>query len=160
MFQLSPIGIIRTPHKQAEGTPIQPRWAEGIEGHAEIDPGLVPGLRDLEGIERIWLVYWFDRAKPAALEVVPFMDTQSHGVFATRAPSRPNPIGISTVRLIGIAGNRLHLADLDMLDGTPLLDIKPYLPSCDVFEVKGLGWYANAQGTGQADARFSTAQDG
>ena len=159
MFRLSPIGVIHTPHKQAEGTPIQPRWAEGIEGYAEIDPRLVPGLRDLEGIERIWLIYWFDRAKQASLEVVPFMDTRSHGVFATRAPSRPNPIGISAVRLLGIAGNCLRLADLDMLDGTPLLDIKPYLPSCDVFEVNGLGWYANAQGNGHADARFSKTPD-
>lgn len=155
MIQLSPIGIIRTPHLTAQGTPIQPRWAEGIEGTAEIDPDLVPGLKDLEGIERIWLIYWFDRAGPAALEVVPYMDTKSHGVFATRAPTRPNPIGISTVKLLGIAGNVLKLSGVDMLDGTPLLDIKPYLPSCDIFEVKGLGWYAAASGDGKADGRFS-----
>ena len=155
MIQISPIGIIHSPLREAEGAPIQPRWAAGIEGFAEVNPELAPGLRDLDGIERIWLVYWFDRAKPASLDVVPYMDTQSHGVFATRAPARPNPIGISTVRLLSIAGNRLNLAELDILDGTPLLDIKPYLPNCDVFEVSGIGWYANAQGSGRADARFS-----
>ena len=112
-------------------------------------------MRDLEGIERIWLLYWFDRAKPAALEVVPFMDTRSHGIFATRAPCRPNPIGMSSVRLLGIEGNRLHLGDVDMLDGTPLLDIKPYLPSCDVFTVTGLGWYAQATEAVPADDRFT-----
>lgn len=154
MFQLSPIGIIRTPHKQAQGTPIQPRWAEGIEGSAEIHPELAPGLKDLEGIERIWLIYWFDRAGPSQLEVVPYMDTQSHGVFATRAPTRPNPIGLSSVRLLAVEGNQLKLSGVDMLDGTPLLDIKPYLPSCDIFEVQGLGWYAAASGTGKADGRF------
>ena len=158
MFQLTPIGVIRSPHKEAQGTPIQPRWAEEAEGYAEVLPELVPGLRDLEGFERIWLLYWFDHAKPVSLEVVPFMDTQSHGVFATRAPSRPNPIGISTVRLLGIEGSRLRLSGLDMLDGTPLLDIKPYLPSCDVFEVKGIGWYARAQGDGRADARFAATR--
>lgn len=155
MLQLAPIGIIHTPHKVAEGTPIQPRWAAGVEGYADIHAELVPGLRDLEGIERIWLLYWFDRAKPATLEVVPFMDTRSHGVFATRAPCRPNPIGMSSVRLLGIEGNRLRLGDVDMLDGTPLLDIKPYLPSCDVFEVKGLGWYADATEAVPADGRFT-----
>jgi len=159
-IQLSPIGVIRTPHAEAKGTPIQPHWAEGCEGHAEVLAELTPGLRDLEAFERIWLIYWFDRAKPAALEVVPFMDTQSHGVFATRAPSRPNPIGISAVRLLGIEGNRLRLDGLDMLDGTPLLDIKPYLPNCDVFEVKGIGWYAHAQGDGRADARFTAIPRG
>jgi len=155
LIQISPIGVIRSPYVEAQGTPIQPRWAEGAEGFAEVNPELAPGLRDLEGFERIWLLYWFDRAKPASLDVVPFMDTQSHGVFATRAPSRPNPIGISTVALIGIEGNRLRLSGIDVLDGTPLLDIKPYLPSCDVFDVKGIGWYAGAQGCGRADARFS-----
>jgi tRNA-Thr(GGU) m(6)t(6)A37 methyltransferase TsaA len=154
-IELKPIGTIHSPHKEAPGTPIQPRWANGIEGYADIDPALAPGLRDLDGFERIWLIYWFHRAAPAALEVVPFMDDKPHGIFATRAPTRPNSIGISSVRLLGIAGNRLRLADLDILDGTPLLDIKPYLPSCDVFDVKRLGWYAQARGDGKADDRFA-----
>jgi len=155
MLTLTPIGIIHTPHATAEGTPIQPRWAAGAEGYAEIDAALMPGLRDLEGIERIWLLYWFDRAKATSLDVVPFMDTRSHGIFATRAPCRPNPIGMSCVRLLGVEGNRLRLGDVDMLDGTPLLDIKPYLPSCDVFEVTGLGWYADATPAVPADGRFT-----
>ncbi|GAA0526743.1 tRNA-Thr(GGU) m(6)t(6)A37 methyltransferase TsaA [Rhizomicrobium palustre] len=153
-FQLNPIGVIHSPHEHAAGTPIQPSWAEGAEGYVEIDPALALGLRDLEGMERIWLIYWFDRAGPASLEVVPFMDDKSHGIFATRAPTRPNPIGMSSVRLLGIEGARLRVSGLDMLDGTPLLDIKPYLPSADVFAVQGLGWYAQAHGSGKADGRF------
>lgn len=159
VIQLSPIGTIHSPHQQAKGTPIQPRWAQGIEGYADIDTALVPGLRDLGGIERIWLIYWFDRAGPTALEVVPFMDDKPHGIFATRAPTRPNRIGISSVRLLRIEGCRLHLSDLDILDGTPLLDIKPYLPTCDVFAVRGLGWYAEARGDGKADGRFNADKD-
>lgn len=155
VIELKPIGIIHSPHLQAPGTPIQPRWAEGIEGSVDVDPALAAGLRDLDGIERIWLIYWFDRAGPAALSVVPFLDDKPHGIFATRAPARPNRIGISSVRLLAVEGYCLRIADVDILDGTPLLDIKPYLPSCDVFEVKGLGWYASAGGTGIADDRFS-----
>jgi putative methyltransferase, YaeB/AF_0241 family len=154
MFQLNPIGILHTPHQRAQGTPIQPRWAEGAQGTAVLDPSLAPGLKDLEGIERIWLIYWFDRAGPANLEVVPFLDRQSYGVFATRAPARPNPIGLSNVKLLGIEANVLKLSGVDMLDGTPLLDIKPYLPDFDAFEVTSLGWYAAARGSGKADGRF------
>ena len=152
---LQPIGLIRTPHRQAEGTPIQPRWAAGIEGTVEVFPEFAPGLRDLDGFDRIWLLYWFDRAREAQLEVVPCLDTQTHGVFATRAPSRPNPIGLSCVRLLAVEGSRLRVAELDMLDGTPLLDIKPYAPDCDVFPVERIGWFARACGTRIADGRFA-----
>jgi len=150
-----PIGLIHSPHLQAEGTPIQPRWAAGTEGTVELFPEFAPGLRDLDGFDRIWLLYWFDRARTAGLEVVPYLDTQTRGIFATRAPSRPNPIGFSCVRLLAVEGARLHVADLDVLDGTPLLDIKPYVPDCDVFPVDRIGWYANARGLGTADGRFA-----
>jgi tRNA (adenine37-N6)-methyltransferase len=154
-LELTPIGLIHSPHRQAEGTPIQPRWATGIEGTVDLFPEFAPGLRDLEGFDRVWLVYWFDRAQPAQLEVVPYLDTQKRGVFATRAPSRPNPIGLSCVRLLAVEGARLRVADLDVLDSTPLLDIKPYVPDCDVFPVERVGWYARARGTRIADDRFA-----
>ena len=154
-LELTPIGLIHSPHRQAEGTPIQSRWAAGIEGTVELFPEFAPGLRDLEGFDRIWLLYWFDRARAAQLEVVPYLDTQKRGVFATRAPSRPNPIGLSCVRLLAVEGSLLRVADVDVLDGTPLLDIKPYVPEFDVFTAQRVGWYARARGTRTADDRFA-----
>jgi tRNA-Thr(GGU) m(6)t(6)A37 methyltransferase TsaA len=154
-FNLTPIGVVHSPHRQAQGTPIQPRWAENSEGAVELFPQFAPGLRDLQGFERIWLLCWLDRTRDARLEVVPYRDTQTRGVFATRAPSRPNPIGLSCVRLLAVEGRRLRVADLDILDGTPLLDIKPYVPDCDVFDVKRVGWFANARGQRMADDRFA-----
>jgi tRNA (adenine37-N6)-methyltransferase len=153
-FELKPIGRIHSPHQLAQGTPIQPRWAAGIEGRVEIFSEFTAGLRDLEGFERIWLVFWCDRANEARLEVMPYRDSQTRGVFATRAPCRPNPIGLSSVRLLAVEGAVLRVADVDILDGTPLLDIKPYLPDCDVFPVKRIGWYDNASGSCEADNRF------
>lgn len=155
--ELTAIGLIHSPHRKVQGAPIRPRWAAGIEGTVEVCPEFAPGLRDLEGFERIWLLYWFDRACEAQLEVVPYRDTQKRGVFATRAPSRPNPIGLSCARLLGIEGNILRVADLDVLDGTPLLDIKPYVPDCDVFTVERIGWWSEARSSQVADGRF--AQD-
>jgi tRNA (adenine37-N6)-methyltransferase len=119
----------------------------------------MPGLRDLLGFERIWLIYYFDRARPAALEVAPYLDTQSHGVFATRAPARPNPIGLSCVKLLAVEGNRLQISEVDILDGTPLWDIKPYVPDFDAFDSERNGWYANAKGSGSADDRFAAERD-
>jgi tRNA (adenine37-N6)-methyltransferase len=154
-FELAPIGVVHSPHRQEKGAPIQPRWAQGTEGAVELFPEFAPGLRDLDGFERIWLLYWFDRAREAQLEVVPYLDTRAHGVFATRAPCRPNPIGISCVRLLAIEGTRLRVAELDILDGTPLLDVKPYVPECDVFDVTRVGWFAKARGSRRADGRFA-----
>ena len=154
-LELTPIGIIHSPHREAKGTPIQPRWAESVEGTVEVFPEFAAGLRDLDGFDRIWLLYWFDRARKARLEVVPYRDTQTRGLFATRAPSRPNPIGLSCVRLLAVEGAQLRVAGLDVLDGTPLLDIKPYVPDCDVFTVERVGWYANARGSRAADDRFA-----
>lgn len=154
-LEVEPIGLIHSPHRQAEGTPIQPNWASGSEGTVEVLPEFTPGLRDLDGFERIWLLYWFDRACAAQLEIVPYRDTQARGVFATRAPSRPNPIGLSCVRLLGVEGTTLRVAELDILDGTPLLDLKPYVPDFDVFSVTRIGWYAGTSQITTADARFA-----
>jgi tRNA-Thr(GGU) m(6)t(6)A37 methyltransferase TsaA len=154
-LEVTPIGLIHSPHREAKGTPIQPRWADGVEGTVQLFPEFIPGLRDLNGFDRIWLLYWFDRARGAQLEVVPYRDTQTHGVFATRAPCRPNPIGLSCVRLLAVEGPILRVADLDVLNGTPLLDIKPYLPDCDAFMVEGIGWWSHALRPPTADDRFT-----
>jgi tRNA-Thr(GGU) m(6)t(6)A37 methyltransferase TsaA len=138
--KLNPIGIIHSPHRQQSGTPVQPAYAEGVQGEVVVDEQYSDGLQDIEGFERIWLVYWMDRSRPFRLKLVPYRDTVERGVFATRAPSRPNPIGISCVRLLGRQGNRLKVADLDILDGTPLLDIKPYSPRFDSYPDARSGW--------------------
>jgi tRNA-Thr(GGU) m(6)t(6)A37 methyltransferase TsaA len=137
--------------------PVQSALATGVQGTVEVFPEYAAGLGDLEGFGRIWLVYWFDRAKPAQLVVTPYLDTTPRGLFATRAPCRPNPIGLSPVRLLGIVGNILQVDGLDILDNTPLLDIKPYVPAFDAFEAKRVGWCAGVQGRGTvADGRFET----
>jgi len=152
---ITSIGVIHTPHKQATGTPLQPVFAQGTQGTVELFPKFAPGLKDLDGFERIWLVYWFDRASEAQLEVTPYLDTQTRGLFATRSPCRPNPIGISCVRINRIESNVIHVLDVDMLDGTPLLDIKPYIPAFDAHTAERIGWFGAVQGISvTADDRF------
>lgn len=135
-----PIGIIRTPFRDREGMPIQAAAAGGVKGIIELDPEMVPGLRDLAGFSHIMLLYHFHQSRGYSLEVVPFMDTELRGVFATRAPKRPNQIGVSVVRLAAVRGNILDIEDVDMIDGTPLLDIKPYVPGIDDREGVRTGW--------------------
>jgi tRNA-Thr(GGU) m(6)t(6)A37 methyltransferase TsaA len=160
-MQVTPIGIIHTPFTRQEGTPIQPALADGAVGWIDLNREYVPALKDLDGFERIWLLYWFDRAGEVRLEVVPYLDTVMRGLFATRAPARPNPLGISCVHLLGCEGNILRIADVDMLDGTPLLDIKPYAPRFDCFEITRSGWIDEASlKPGVADARFSINREG
>jgi tRNA-Thr(GGU) m(6)t(6)A37 methyltransferase TsaA len=155
-MNLTPIGIIHSPHQRADGTPIQAALATGVRGTVEVFLEYAAGLRDLDGFERVWLVYWFDRAKPAELVVTPYLDTTPRGLFATRAPCRPNPIGLSAVRLLGITGVTLQVDGLDILDNTPLLDIKPYIPAFDALEAKRIGWCENVKGRSitAADGRF------
>ncbi len=118
-------------------------------------PELIAGLGDLAESERLWLIYLLDCASAVQLVVRPYMDTAERGVFATRSPARPNHIGLSSVRLLRVEQNRLLIADVDMLDGTPLLDIKPYVPAFDSFEHARVGWYANKSATAVvADDRF------
>jgi len=139
-IKYKPIGIIHTPFKKPEGTPIQPEGGKGIEGWIEIFPEYTEGLKDLEGFSHIILIYHFHLCKKSNLIVKPYMDKRSHGVFSTRAPSRPNPIGISTVQLIKIEDNKIYICDVDIVDGTPLLDIKPYVPEFDRRETEKIGW--------------------
>lgn len=158
-MNLTPIGMIHSPHQGAAGTPVQAALAVGVQGTVEVFPEYAAGLRGLDGFERVWLVYWFDRAKPAQLVVTPYLDTTPRGLFATRAPCRPNPIGFSPVRLLGITGRVLQVDGLDILDNTPLLDIKPYVPAFDAFEAKRIGWCGNAKGGSvAADGRFATGE--
>ena len=149
-MEIEPIGVIHTPFKEPKGTPIQPRFAKGARGEVEIVERYV---------ERVWLVYWFDRAPKPKLAVKPFLDDKERGLFATRAPCRPNPIGMSPVRLLSVEGNVLSVGDVDMLDGTPLLDIKPYNPRFDCFEVERAGWLGDAYRRNKdrvvADDRFT-----
>jgi tRNA-Thr(GGU) m(6)t(6)A37 methyltransferase TsaA len=156
-LQLRPIGVIRTPFKECEGAPIQPATANGAEGTVEVFAEFAPALKDLAGFDRIWLLYWFHQTRGPQLRVTPFMDTAKRGLFATRAPCRPNAIGFSNVRLLAVKGTELRVADVDMLDGTPLLDIKPYVPQFDCFPVARCGWLdATTIESGLADNRFAS----
>ncbi len=158
-MQIQPIGVIHSPFTTPAGVPIQPRYAKGAEGTVEVYEPFAEGLADLEDFERIWLVYWFHRAPPARLRVVPFKDRRERGLFATRAPCRVNPIGLSSVRLLGVEGRMLRVAELDVLDGTPLLDIKPYVPQFDCYEVRRFGWLERDGGRTTADGRFAGSQE-
>jgi len=150
-----PIGVIRSPHRVAAGTPIQPAYADQSEGQVVVDMEFEAALADIDGFERIWLVYSFDRAGPFKPRVVPYRDTREHGLFATRSPCRPNPIGISAVRLVGRERNVLHVSGLDILDGTPLLDIKPYVPQFDAHTASRAGWLDDSETDRRlADGRF------
>jgi tRNA-Thr(GGU) m(6)t(6)A37 methyltransferase TsaA len=140
-FSARAIGVIKTPFTRAEGTPIQPLYAEGVEGRVVLDDQYEAALADIEGFERLWLVYWFDRAGPFQPSVIPYRDTTPHGLFATRSPCRANPIGLSLVRLIGRSGKELSILDIDVLDDTPLLDIKPYVPEFDSHPGSRAGWF-------------------
>jgi len=135
-----PIGVIHSPFKEPKGTPIQPTAAKGIEGMVEVFPEYAEGLKDVEGFSHIILIYHFHLSKGFSLKVKPYMDNEAHGVFAMRGPSRPNPIGISTVRLVRIEENILYIQDTDIVDGTPLLDIKPYVPEFDTRVGERVGW--------------------
>lgn len=155
LYALRPIGVIRTPFPRPDGTPIQPSEAAGVRGRVEIDAAYDEALRDLDGFERIWLLYWMDRAPEPRLRVTPFLDDVERGLFATRAPCRPNPIGMSSVKLVEVRRNVVLVEDVDMLDGTPLLDIKPYVSRFDVFAVSRCGWLDHApMHSGVADERF------
>lgn len=161
LIQLRMIGRIRTSFQHAPGTPIQCAFSKGEEAIVEIFPAYQEGLKDLNGFERIWLLYHLDRATNAELLVRPYLDNEtSHGIFATRSPARPNPIGISAVRLLEVRSDRLIIADIDMLDGTPLLDIKPYIPAFDSFQAERIGWYdGRLRSDVAADNRFERSHD-
>ncbi|MHA1136736.1 MAG: tRNA (N6-threonylcarbamoyladenosine(37)-N6)-methyltransferase TrmO [Candidatus Thorarchaeota archaeon] len=142
-FVLKSIGVIRTPFKSSEDIPIQSSKSE-VRGHVEIASEYLDALKSLDGFSHIILVYWFHRAKPPKMRMKPFLDSEEHGLFSIRAPSRPNPIGISTVKLISIEGTRLDIEGVDMLDETPLLDIKPFVPEFDNRSQATSGWLSKS----------------
>jgi tRNA (adenine37-N6)-methyltransferase len=154
---LTPIGVVHSPFENIEEMPIQPTGAANICGSIELRPDLVTGLQDLEGFSHLWVIYHFHRSGPVRLTVTPFLDHRPHGVFATRAPVRPNPLGLSLVLLLGIEGNRLQIGGVDILDGTPVLDIKPYVPAFDQAPAANSGWLEEAGHLAhqvRADGRF------
>ena len=138
-----PIGLIHSPFKNLEGMPIQPIGAKGVEGEIHLDEKYEEGLKDLEGFSHIILIYHLHLSKGYSLKVKPFLDTVKRGIFATRAPKRPNAIGMSVVCLDKIEGSKIYISNIDIVDGTPLLDIKPYIPNFD--KCKGeklrIGWF-------------------
>ena len=157
MIELNPIGIIHTPFTSLEGMPIQPAAAAGIRGTIEMLEEYHEGLKDLDGFSHIILLYHFHQSQGFKLHVVPFMDNEPRGLFATRAPRRPNPIGLSVVQLDSIENGVLHIQNVDILDGTPLLDIKPYVPEFDSAENIRTGWLEQARKTvsrRKSDDRF------
>jgi tRNA-Thr(GGU) m(6)t(6)A37 methyltransferase TsaA len=140
-FTIHPIGIIHTPFTGKDGTPIQASRSEAV-GRVEVYPEFADGLQDIDGFSHILLLYVFHRSSGYTLSVKPFLDDQQRGLFATRYPARPNPIGLSIVRLLRRDENDLIVEGIDVLDGTPLIDIKPYVPDFDVRTEVRTGWYA------------------
>jgi len=153
------IGIIHSPFQEIAGMPIQPTGARGVKGDIEIYPEFVAGLEDLLGFSHLFLIYHFHRVKSVNLQVMPFLDKQPRGIFSTRAPTRPNPIGLSVVKLIEIEESILRVENVDILDGTPLLDIKPCIPRFDHPKVERIGWLEgvdNEVSYHRSDQRFES----
>ena len=156
-IEFLPIGIIHTPFMELEGMPIQPPGAANVKGTVEVFENFRSGLKDLDGFSHIILLYHFHHSHGFNLHVVPFLDSEERGLFATRAPKRPNPIGLSVVQLDKIKDGTLFIRNVDILDGTPLLDIKPYVPEFDAQEKVRTGWLGKARKTvsnRKADDRF------
>lgn len=152
-----PIGIIHSPFESVRGIPIQPAAAKGVLGTVELFSDYTGGLKDLEGFSHVILIYHFHLSEGYQLEVKPFLDNKKRGVFATRAPRRPNQIGLSVVKLNKIENNLLHIERIDVVNGTPLLDIKPYVPYFDKTEDIQIGWLSESKhkmSSAKADNRF------
>lgn len=139
-IRLKPIGIIHTPYKDTKGMPIQGTFEKGVTGSIDIFPEYEQGLRDIKGFSHIILIYYFDRSNEEKLIGKPFLEDEIHGIFAIRSPHRPNHIGFSIVKLEDASGRTVTFSEVDMLDGTPLLDIKPYVFHFDSRENVKNGW--------------------
>jgi tRNA-Thr(GGU) m(6)t(6)A37 methyltransferase TsaA len=155
-IEYRPIGIVHSPFEDAEGAPIQPSRANSARGSVEVFDEYVEGLSDLDGFSHIILLCHLHKSRGFRLKVVPFLDTELRGLFATRAPCRPNPIGLSVVRLLGVEGNLVSIEGVDFLNGTPVLDIKPYVGEFDDRSESRAGWLEAARRhTDVADDRFT-----
>jgi tRNA-Thr(GGU) m(6)t(6)A37 methyltransferase TsaA len=151
------VGVVRSPWTTLEGMPLQSVAAPDVRGQIEIHPSFVPGLADLKGFSHLHVIAHLHRGAPGGLTVVPFLDDSPRGIFATRSPRHPNPIGISVVRLLAVRGATLDIAGVDLIDGTPVLDLKPYVPAFDTVEAERTGWLERAAQRVhevRADARF------
>ena len=154
-IEYEPIGVVHSPFTEQEGTPIQPSRAKGAKGTVEVYPEYAEGLADLDGFSHIYLLCHLHRSTDFELKVVPYLDTVPRGLFATRAPRRPNPIGLSIVDLVRIEGNLLTVKNIDLLDGTPVLDIKPFVDQFDERREVRTGWLELARAKrDRADGRF------
>jgi tRNA-Thr(GGU) m(6)t(6)A37 methyltransferase TsaA len=163
VFTYWSIGIIRSPYQDPAGMPIQPAGAGGIPGRVEVFEEYRAGLADLDGFSRIILIYPFHRSAGYSLVVTPFLDSRPRGLFSTRAPRRPNAIGLSTVRLVGVKDRELSIEDVDILDGTPLFDIKPYVPAFDSYPDERSGWLSGCDErlvSARSDGRFLDKRGG
>ena len=155
-INFKPIGVVRSSFKDQAGTPIQPVYAQGSKGKVIVFDSYKKALKDLDGFSRIWLIYYFDRAKTWSPLTLPYRDDQERGLFATRAPARPNAIGISAVKVISVKGNEIEVDELDILDSTPILDIKPYVSGFDSYPDEKGGWLdAKKVDAKSADDRFN-----
>ena len=160
-IKYKPIGSIRTPFKKQAGMPIQPSGAQGVRGTIKIKKDYIGGLKDLEGFSHIILIYHFHLSQGYSLNVTPFLDNQPRGVFATRAPRRPNAVGCSVVKLNTVAEDTLEIENVDIIDGTPLLDIKPYVPEFDAQNEVKTGWLAEVGDQvkqAKSDNRFNSSK--
>lgn len=140
IIEFHPIGTIHSPHKELSKTPIQPVFCNNIEGTVILNKEYADGLEDLQGFSHIYLFYYFNHSKKTCLRLSPYLSDDEHGIFSTRAPHRPNKLGMSLVRLDKIESNILYVRDLDILDNTPLLDIKPYIQRFDSRDNVKSGW--------------------
>ncbi len=152
-IRLKSIGIIHTPYKEPKGIPIQGKFEKDITGRAEIFPEYQEGLKDIEGFSHIVLIYYFNRSKDEKLISRPFLEDEPHGIFAIRSPHRPNHIGFSIVKIRKVKGNVVTFSEVDILDGTPLLDIKPYVSHFDSRENVKNGWLDKHFETGKIPKR-------
>ena len=152
-MEIHPIGVIHSPHKTKEECPIQPVYAAGAEGQVEVFEEYAPGLKDIEAFSHIFLIYHLDRAGEIVLVRPTFLDDNPHGIYASRHPCRPNGIGLSIVRLLSRKDNVLVVSGIDVLDGTPLLDIKPYIPKFDAIDSASDGWVAEIAWRPKPDGR-------
>jgi tRNA (adenine37-N6)-methyltransferase len=151
------IGKVFSPFKDLKGMPIQPLGAKGVAGRVDIFPEFVAGLKDLEGFSHVILLYHCHKNEGYDLQVKPFLDTEFRGVFATRSPKRPNSIGLSVLKLTKVNGCSVHLENVDILDGTPVLDIKPYVRDFDIWPADRFGWLDEKQQNARShksDERF------
>ena len=139
-IEIKPIGVIHSPYLEPREMPIQGRFKDDVEGRIELKKEYAPGLQDLDGFSHLILIYYFHRSDREELQGRPYLEEQTHGIFAIRSPHRPNHLGLSIVRLQRIEGNRIYFTEVDVLDGTPLIDIKPYVEHYDRREGVRSGW--------------------